>query len=190
MPANHGRERRGGILCATLALLLVTSGEATAEVPPRWEETNAVALRQNVEVAVCLPREKEIVCVGIGCRKTGGYDFVEMITGDWLEGRTRLRVAGHVTTTVMRIDRRASRALNAPVSRGPIRRLFLWRLAEHENESFRVQALRSGYEADFPLAGFRRAHRMLRHICASELGGFAYSSANMGDDADFSPGDR
>ena len=190
MPAKHGRERRGGILCATLALLLVTSGEATAEVPPRWEETNAAALRQNVAVAVCLPREEEIVCVGIGCRKTGGYDFVEMITGDWLEGRTRLRVAGHTTTTVMRIDRRASRAMNVPVSRGALRRLFLWRLAEHENESFRVQALRSGYEADFPLAGFRRAHRMLRHICASERGGFAYSSAKMGDDADFSPGDR
>ena len=63
------------ILCATLSLLLVTSGEATAEVTPRWEETNAAALRQNVAVAVCLPREEEIVCVGIGCRKTGGYGF-------------------------------------------------------------------------------------------------------------------
>ena len=36
-----------------------------------------------------------------------------MITGDWLEDATRLRVAGHVTTTVMIIDLRASRAMNA-----------------------------------------------------------------------------
>ena len=174
---------------AAAGAMSVTCG-ATAEVPPRWGKTNAAALHQSVAVAVCLPRAEEIVCVGIGCRKTGGYDFVEMITGDWLEGRTRLRVAGHVTTTVMRIDRRASRALNAPVSRGLIRRLFLWRLAEHENESLRVQALRSGYEADFPLAGFRRAHLMLRHICASERGGFAYPGAKMGDDAYFLPGGR
>jgi hypothetical protein len=30
--------------------------------------------------------------------------------------------------------------------------------------------LRSGYEAAFPLAGFRRAHQMLRQICAIERG--------------------
>ncbi len=122
--------------------------------------------------------------------KTGGYDFVEAITGDWLEGRTRLRVAGHVTTTVTSIDRRASRAMNVPVSRGPIRGLFLWRLGEHEHESLRVQALTSGYEADIPLAGFRSAHRMLRHICATEGGVFAYRNAKMGDDANFLPRDR
>jgi hypothetical protein len=127
-------------------------------------------LRQNVAVAVCLPREEEIVCIGLGCRKTGGYDLIEMITGDWLEGPTRLSAGAHVTTTVMSIDRRASRAMNVPVSRGPIRRLFLWRLIGHENESLRVDALHSGYEAEFPLAGFRRAHRMLRIICAAERG--------------------
>jgi len=182
---------RVGIWLSNIQATKFSSRDSTlAGAQPQWEETNAAALRQNVAIAVCLPTENEIVCVGVGCRKTGGYDFVEMITGDWLEGRTRLRVAGHAATTVMRIDRRASRAMNVPVSRGALRRLFLWRLAEHENESFRVQALRSGYEAEFPLAGFRRAHRMVRHICASERGGFAYSSAKMGDDADFSPGDR
>ena len=168
MAGRQWRERGGGILCATLALLLVTSGEVTAEPPPRWEETNPAAFHQNVAIAVCLPREEEIVCVGVCCRRKGGYDFVEMITGDWLEGPTRLSAGGHVTTTFMRIDRRASRAMNVPVSRGRVRRTFLWRLIEHENESLRVQALTSGYEADFPLAGFRHAHRMLRHICAAE----------------------
>ena len=174
---------------AVAGAISVASG-AIAEAPARWEETNAAALRQKVAIAVCLPTENEIVCVGVGCRKKGAYDFVEMITGDWLEGRTRLRAAGHVTTTVMSIDRRASRAMNVPVSRGPVRRLFLWRLAGHENESLRVQALTSGYEADFPLAGFRSAQPMLRHICATERGVFAYCDAKMGDDADFPPGDR
>jgi hypothetical protein len=62
---------------------------------------------------------------------------VAMITG---EGRTRLSAGGHVTTTVMNIDRRASRARNAPVSRGAIRGAFIWRLVGHENESLRVHA--------------------------------------------------
>ena len=171
MAAKQWRQRGGGILCSTLAIFLAPSGGATAAAPPRWEETNAAALRQNVAIAVCLPRENEIVCVGVGCRKRGGYNFVEMITGDWLEGPTRLSAAGHVTTTVMSIDRRASRAMNVPVSRGRVRRTFLWRLIGHENESLRVQALTSGYEADFPLAGFQHAHRMLRHVCA-ERGAF------------------
>jgi hypothetical protein len=134
----------------------------------QWEKTNSVASWHNVPIAVCLPREDEIVCVGVGCRKKGGYSFVEMITGDWLGGRTRLSAGGHVTTTVMNIDRRASRAINVPVSRGPVRGSFLWLLVGHENESLRVQALRSSYDASFPLAGFRRAHRLLRHICAAE----------------------
>jgi hypothetical protein len=68
-------------------------------------------------IAVCLRRESEIVSVG--CRKTGGYDFVEMITGDWLEGPTQLRAGWHIATTAMSIDRRASCAMNVPVSRGP-----------------------------------------------------------------------
>jgi len=172
MAAKQWRQRGGGTLCATLALLLVTSGEATAEALPRWERANVDALRQNVAIAVCLPREEEIVCVGVGCRKKAGYNFVEMITGDWLEVPTRLSAGVHLTTTVMSIDRRASRAMNVPVSRGPIRRMFLWQLIGHENESLRVQALTSGYEADFPLAGFRHTHRMLRHICAAERGAF------------------
>lgn len=147
---------------------------AIAGASPRWERVNAIGFRQNVAIAVCLPRENEIACVGVGCVKKGTYDFVEMITGDWLDGPTRLSAGSHVTTIVMRTDRRASRALNAPVSRGLVRPRFLWRLAEHKNESLRVQALRSGYEADFPLAGFPHAYRMLRHICASERGGFAH----------------
>ena len=155
-------------ICATLGLLLAPSGEATAEALPRWERANAAALHQNVAIAVCLPSEEEIICAGIGCRKKGGYDFVEMITGDWLEGPTRLSAGGHITTTVMNIDRLASRAMNVPVSRGPIRSAFLWRLVRHENENLRVRNPPSGYEANFPLAGFRSAHRMLRQICVAE----------------------
>ena len=171
MATKQWRQRGAGILCSALALLLATFGGATAEAPPRWEETNAAALQQNVAIAVCLPREEQIVCVGFGCRKSGGYDFVEMVTGDWLEGRTRLRAGGRVTTTVMSADRQASRAMNVPVSRGPVRKAFLWRLVRHENANLRVEALKSGYEADFPLAGFRRAHRILRQICAAEWSG-------------------
>lgn len=70
---------------AVAGAISVASG-AISEAPPRWEETNAAALRQNVAIAVCLPTENEIVCVGVGCRKKGAYDFAEMITGDWLEG--------------------------------------------------------------------------------------------------------
>jgi hypothetical protein len=154
----------------TVAGAVFLAGEAIAADSPRWEATNPVTLRQNVAIAVCLPREGEIVCVGLGCRWKGGYDFVEMITGDWLEGPTRLSAGAHATRTVMRIDRRASRVLNLPVSRGRIRAAFLWRLADHENESLQVQALSPGYEADFPLAGFRQAHRILRNICAAERG--------------------
>ena len=157
-------------ICATLGLLLAPSGEATAEALPRWERANAAALHQNVAIAVCLPSEEEIICAGIGCRKKGGYDFVEMITGDWLEGPTRLRAGGRFTTTVMSADRQASRAMNVPVSRGPVRPAFLWRLVRHENANLRVEALKSGYEVDFPLAGFRRAHKMLLRICAAERG--------------------
>jgi hypothetical protein len=148
------------------------AGGAIAEAPPRWEETNAAALEQNVAIAVCLPRQGEIVCIGFGCRKSGGYDFVEMITGDWLEGRTRLPAGARVMTTVMSADRQASRAMNLPVSRGPVRPSFLWRLVRHENTSLRVEALKSGYEADFPLAGFRRAHKTLLRICAAERGAY------------------
>ena len=170
MAAKQWRQRGAGILCSTLALLLAPFDRATATTSPRWEETNAAALEQNVAIAVCLPREEEIVCVGFGCRKSGGYDFVEMVTGDWLEGRTRLRAGGRVTTTVMSADRQASRAMNVPVSRGPVRKAFLWRLVRHENANLRVEALKSGYEADFPLAGFRRAHKTLPRICAGERG--------------------
>jgi hypothetical protein len=167
MAAKQWRQRGAGILCSTLALLLAPLERSAAATSPRWEETNDTALQQNVAIAVCLPREEEIVCVGFGCRKSGGYDFVEMITGDWLEGRTQLRAGGRVTTTIMSADRQASRAMNVPVSRGPVRPAFLWRLVRHENESLRVEALRSGYEADFPLAGFRRAHKALLRICAA-----------------------
>jgi len=166
--AKQRREWGSGIICATLAGLLVATGEAIAESPPRWAETNPAAFRQNVAIAVCLPREEEIVCVGVGCRRKRGYAFVEMITGDWLEGRTRLSASGHVTTILMRIDRRASRAMNVPVSRGPIASAFLWRLVTHDNEVLRVQNPPSGYDADFPLDGFRRAHRVLRQICLGE----------------------
>ncbi len=168
MAAKQWLERGCGILCFVLPLLLVTSVETTAEALPRWERASAAALRLNVAIAVCLPSQEEIICVGVGCRKKRGYDFVEMITGDWLEGPTRLNAGGHVTTTVMSVDRRASRAMNAPVSRGPVRSAFLWHLVRHENEGLRVQNPPSGYDADFPLAGFRNAHRMLRQICAGE----------------------
>jgi hypothetical protein len=172
MAAKQWRQQGAGILCSTLALLLAPLERATAATSPRWEEANNTALHHNVAIAVCLPREEEIVCVGFGCRKSGGYDFVEMITGDWLEGRTRLRAGGRVTTTVMSADRQASRGMNVPVSRGPVRPAFLWRLVRHENASLRVEALKSGYEADFPLAGFRRAHKTLLRICAAERGAY------------------
>jgi hypothetical protein len=76
-------------ICAALALLLALSGAATAEAQPRWERANAAALHQNVPIAICLPSEEEIICAGIGCRQKGGYDFVEMITGNtgWKDRR-------------------------------------------------------------------------------------------------------
>ena len=119
-------------------------------------------------IAVCLPGD-EIVCIGFGCHYRGAYDFVEMITGDWLFGPTRLEAGPHVTTIDMTLDAWASRAFNIPVSRGPIRGSFLRQIVGHE--SLRVQSLKSGYQAIFPLAGFRRARHSLRHICGGERAG-------------------
>ncbi len=147
-----------------LALVFLVLGGALAAASPRWERTNAAGRAQGVAIAVCLPFN-EIVCIGIGCRDPGGFDFVEMIVGDWLDGPTRLSAGPHVTTIVMEADERASRALNFPVSRGPINRAFLRWLVGHG--SLRVEALQSGYAATFPLAGFRRARRMLLRMCAS-----------------------
>ncbi len=156
---------RGALRNAALAILLVASGGAIAATPLRWERTNAPGLPRNLAIAVCLPGD-EIVCVGVGCRDGGGYDFVQMIAGDWLLGPTRLSAGAHVTTTVMNVDQWGSRAMNLPVSRGPISSAFLRRLVGHK--TLRVQALKSGYEATFPLAGFGRARRMLRQLCVGE----------------------
>jgi hypothetical protein len=146
----------------TLAIVLVVSSGATAGLAPRWEKTNAAGREQGIVIAVCLP-VSEIVCVGVGCRDQNGFDFVEMIVGDWLHGPTRLSAGAYTTTTTMGADERASSALNLPVSRGPIDRTFLARLARHG--SLRVEALESGYSATFPLAGFRRARHVLTRIC-------------------------
>ena len=69
-----------------------------------------------------------------------------------------------MTTSVMTVDAWVSRALNLPVSRGPINARFLRQLVRHE--SLKVQALQSGYEATFPLTGLKRARRILGHICS------------------------
>jgi hypothetical protein len=140
-------------------------------------------IASDIAIAVCLRRESEIASVG--CRKTGGCDFVEMITGDWLEGPAKLSAGWHIVTTAMSIDRRAPRAMNVPVSRGPIRRLFLGRLARHENESLQLRALTSAIRRTF-LSPVRRAYRMLRHICAAGRDTFRVPEAKLGDDANFS----
>ena len=147
----------------TLAIVFVVSSGATAAPSSRWEKTNAAGREQGVVIAVCLP-VSEIVCVGVGCRDRNGFDFVEMIVGDWLHGPTRLSAGAYATTTMMGVDERASNALNLPVSRGPINRTFLARLARHG--SLRIEALESGYSATFPLTGFRRARHVLKRICA------------------------
>ncbi len=147
-----------------LAIVFLALGGAIAAASPRWQRTNAAARAQGMEIAVCLPGD-EIVCIGVGCRDPEGFDFVEMIVGDWLAGPTRVSAGPHVTTSVMEIDEGASRAMNLPVSRGPIDRAFLLRIAGHR--SLRVEALRSGYAAIFPLAGYWRARRILLRICAS-----------------------
>ena len=122
-------------------------------------------IASDIAIAVCLRRESEIVSVG--CRKTGGYDLVEMIIGDWF-GRANATERGR-THCDDRHEHRPARVLRNKRAHvpGPMRRLFLGRLAGHENESLQLRALTSGYKADFPLAGFRRAYRMLRHICAA-----------------------
>lgn len=163
MRTKPPRPSPAGACRFTLALLFLVLSGALAAASPRWERTNAAGRAQGVAIAVCLPFN-EIVCIGIGCRGPGGFDFVEMIVGDWLEGPTRLSAGPHVTTSVMEVDERASRAFNFPVSRGLINRAFLRRLVGHG--SLRVEALQSGYAATFPLAGFRRARRMLLRMCA------------------------
>ena len=165
MLAKEPCRPRGALRNAALAILLVASGGAIAAMPLRWERANAPGLPRNLAIAVCLPGD-EIVCVGVGCREGGGYDFVQMIAGDWLLGPTRLSAGAHVTTTVMDVDQWGSRAMNLPVSRGPIRSAFLKRLVGHK--TLQVQALKSGYEATFPLDGFGRARRMLQHLCVGK----------------------
>jgi hypothetical protein len=144
--------------------VLVALNVGIAAASPRWEQTNAAGREQGVAIAVCLPGD-EVVCIGIGCRDPDSFDFVEMIVGDWLQGPTRLSAGAQTTTSVMKADERASRALNLPVSRGPVDRVFLFRLVGQR--TLRVEALWSDYSATFPLAGFWRARRMLSHICAA-----------------------
>ena len=121
----------------TLAIVLVVSSGATAGPAPRWEKTSAAGREQGIVIAICLP-VSEIVCVGVGCRDQNGFDFVEMIVGDWLHGPTRLSAGAYTTTTTMGADERASSALKLPVSRGSIDRRFVARLARHG--SLRVEA--------------------------------------------------
>jgi hypothetical protein len=71
-----------------------------------WEGTNAAVREQGVAIAVCLPVD-EIVCIGVGCRDPDGFDFVEMIVCDWLQGPTRLSAGAHATTSVMEVDEAA-----------------------------------------------------------------------------------
>jgi hypothetical protein len=148
--------------CALMLVLAALNG-GIATASPRWEKTNAAGLEQGVAIAVCLPAD-EVICVGIGCRDPDGFDFVEMIVGDWLQGPTLLSAGAHNATSVMSADERASRALNLPVSRGPVDRAFLLRLVGQR--TLQIEALWSGYAARFPLAGFGRGRRMLLHICA------------------------
>jgi hypothetical protein len=163
MEASCSRNSPGASYGAALAIVLVAlQGEAAAAAG--WEATNEAGREQGVAIAVCLPVD-EVVCVGIGCRAPGRYDFVEMIVGDWLEGPTRLSAGWRWAIGVMTADKPASAALNVPVLRGPVGREFLRRLAGRTT-TLRVEALRSGYSAQFPLAGFGRAHRMLARLCA------------------------
>jgi hypothetical protein len=164
MRAGRKRNSLGASYCSALAIVLVALNGDIAAASPGWETTNAAGLEQGVAIAVCLPGD-EVVCIGVGCRVPHGFDFVEMIVGDWLEGPTRLSAGAHTTTSVMRADNRASRALNVPVSRGPVDHAFLLRLVGRR--TLRVEALWSGYSAVFPLVGFGRARRMLPHICAA-----------------------
>jgi hypothetical protein len=162
MRARRKRNSPGASYGAALAIVLVAlHGEAAAAAG--WEATNEAGREQGVAIAVCLPVD-EVVCVGIGCRGPGRYDFVEMIVGDWLEGPTRLSAGWRWAISVMTADKPASTALNLPVSRGPVGRAFLRRLVGRT--ILRVEALRSGYSAEFPLAGFGRARRMLARLCA------------------------
>jgi len=71
------------------AIVLVVSSGVTAGPAPHWEKTSAAGREQGVVIAVCLP-VSEIVCVAVDCRDRNGFDFVEMILGDWLHGPTRL----------------------------------------------------------------------------------------------------
>src|SRR5579883_1870381 len=89
------------ISSAVVALLSQSASNVLAS--PHWETASPAAKEQNIAIAVCLPGE-EIVCVGFGCRDAYGFDFVEMIVGDWLEGATRLSAGGHMALLTMNAD--------------------------------------------------------------------------------------
>jgi hypothetical protein len=143
-------------------ILIFPGAQATASAIPEWQAANAVGKKYNMVIATCIPSE-ETVCVGFGCRDSYGFDFVEMIVGDWLEGPTRLDAAEHTTTVAMSADDLASREMNIPVSRGYVEAAFVARLVGHK--TLRVAATDSRYSAVFPLSGFEQAYATLRNTC-------------------------
>jgi hypothetical protein len=73
-----------------------------------------------------------------------------------------------------RVERCHARAVSTPHETAKKELLLIeaeWRTLAREIkdiERSRVQNPPSGYDADFPLDGFRRAHRVLRQICLGE----------------------
>jgi hypothetical protein len=155
--------RRMVALGGASAWLLISFGTADAQEANVWQPTGAATDKFGAAIAVCLSGD-EIVCIGVGCGGAEGFDFVEMIAGNWLERPTRLSAGSTTATITMKADGEASQEFGLPVSRGPVDKAFLSQIAGQD--TLRLEAEAMGYVATFPLAGFDRALEALPNICA------------------------
>jgi hypothetical protein len=152
-------------LCIVNGGGLASANEAASNAS-RWELASEAGRRIGVAVAVCQPGD-DPVCVGLGCRTGGRFEFVEMIAGGWLDGSTRISAGANETTIKLERDFESSHFLNIPVSRALIDGSFLVAIAEED--TLQVESSVSKYSATFPLAGFQQALKMAPNVC-EELG--------------------
>ena len=125
-----------------LAIVFLALGGAIAAASPRWQRTNAAARAQGVAIAVCLPGERNCLHRRSVAVIADDFDFIEMIAGDWLAGPTRTQ-RRPARDDERDGDRRGgvARNLNLPVSRGPIDRAFLLRIARPSELAGRSSAV-------------------------------------------------
>jgi hypothetical protein len=152
---------RLSVCISTIAWIISAKG-ATPDATPTWELASEAGRRIGVAVAVCQAGE-DPVCVGLGCQANGGFEFVEMIAGGWLDGATRLSAGRSNTTIELERDLESSHFMNIPISRGVVDDSFLSAIAKED--TLQVDSSVWKYSVTFPLLGFEQALKTAPNVC-------------------------